>query len=1074
MRNILFPLLIFLFLGMEHTVLGQSFTASITSDDSEVCLGNSVAAYIYFSGGVGPWDAVINDQDGAYLVLEGVSSPHTILLSPDADNIYEIASTRDSQGTTGNPAGQVVLTVHPVTPVSIVMDRTVFLFNESGISLESSPSGGSFFGAGVAGGVFYPVIAGSAGSPYTISCNYTNQYGCTSTDEIELQVLSGEADVIIETGGEVINALCDDGATYRIIGANDDNIPGTFELVSAGSSVPIPNHITDADVTDDEAVLDPVGLSGAYDIIYTYSIEEVTINSTFRFLVNDLGSVEISNLPDTVCKNDNPYPLVPELIDNDPGATFSFTGPGVSGSQEAGYSFDPSSADVPVGEANITLDYTSSNGCIANASKAVYVGFVPSVDFTISPTCLPVDGGMVSFTNITSEKYSVESWNWDFDDAPSGSQNSSKLENPEHFYNEPGYRSIVLTAATFEGCLATYRMDTILLDEPNVDFTWINDCYVQGEPTAFINRTISTFAEIDTLVWTFRTQGGGVLGYYRSGSPVDTIESPLTDRDNYIVDLHIENEAGCSGDKTKEFIRIPIKRVGDAGYREHFNGDPGGWTGVSTDTHMSWVLNEPDFAGFDQISGDEAWYTNLPIHSDGYLEKSWVQSQCFDFRGLKRPIVQLDLMRSFVPETDGVVLQYQDYVSQGWKTIGNVGEGLNWYNQWGIYNEPGGNNFGWGLSLFDPDMEYVTASHELDMLAGNPHVKFRVIIATGGKQSIGNQGFAFDNFFIGDRLRNSVLEYFTNAASASAKAADDVVDAFSITQSGSLIDLQYHMDYPGEDPMNSNNIYPPSTRSFSYGVPGIPYAVLNGGVDSQTRFNFSDSSQEPDGALLEEASLEITPFRVDLSVIYLENSLESTVKVTCTADTFASNLQLYVAVIEREVTAYTGLNQDTSFRNVVLDMIPTPAGKLLGSGWSFGKSETRTFVWDYAEYVEDIEDLSVVAFVQDRDNGKVLQANAKPHTPGVGISDRSFEARTLMVYPNPASDLLYINFGSGVSMEGHLKIVDLSGRVLMDSDLQSGYSIRQLDISHLSPGLYMIYWMKSGDVLARQKLILAR
>ena len=67
-------------------------------------------------------------------------------------------------------------------------------------------------------------------------------------------------------------------------------------------------------------------------------------------------------------------------------------------------------------------------------------------------------------------------------------------------------------------------------------------------------------------------------------------------------------------------------------------------------------------------------------------------------------------------------------------------------------------------------------------------------------------------------------------------------------------------------------------------------------------------------------------------------------------------------------------------------MLPTPAGKLLGNEWFNGKTESRSFSWDYPEYIEDIEDLAVVAFVQDRDNGGILQAAAEFLTPWVGNS----------------------------------------------------------------------------------------
>ncbi len=1077
MRNVLFPILLMLLPQLQETVSGQ-ITASIIGDGSEVCQGDSLEAFLYFSGGVEPWSVVINDNDGEYLILDSIFSPHTIWLNPDVDNSYYIASVKDSTGTPGNPLGEAAITVRQITPVTIVADRTAFLPDESGIELVSSPAGGAFSGPGVAGNVFYPSIATSDGSPHTISCIYTNQFGCISTDTIDLQVLSKTASVYIVAAGDTINAVCDDGATYYLRGSNKDSIPGSFELLAAGSEIPIPGHITDVDPLDNEATLDPLGLSGGYDIIYTYGLGEASVSSAYRFLVNDLGTIGISTLPDTVCKNAIPILLIPELIGNDPEATFSLSGLGISGNQSDGYYYNPSNQDVSVGKNELTLDYTSSNGCKAKSTIQVYNSFIPTVNFTVDAVCLPISGGTVSFTNLTSGKFSVERWDWDFGNPESGSNNSSTLEHPDHFYADPGYREIFLTATTYDGCSTSNSLDTILADQPVADFTWLNDCFIRSKRTAVLDRSVSTFAEIDTLIWTFKTNKGGVLGVIGSGEQGDTIEFPFTSIDQYFVELHVENEVGCPSDTVREIVLKPTIKLSRAGYEEDFDGESGNWLVASANKQESWTLGVPDFEGFTQNPGDLAWYTDLPGHTDGYLEQSWVQSPCFDFKGLSQPLIQLDLMKSFVPGTDGAVLQYQDLVSEGWKTIGKVGEGLNWYNEYGIYNEPGGNSFGWGLALFEPDQKWVNAGYSLDMLLGKQHVKFRLAVATGGAQEIEsgrfNHGFAFDNFFIGDRHRYSVLEHFTNASDEASSKADEVVDAFSTGNSANVVNLQYHLDYPGIDAMNINNPYPPSTRSFYYGVPDVPYAVLNGGIESGTRYDFLNPSNEPSDNAVKRASLEIPLFSVVLQVEYLESQLEATVKVTCTADTFASNLQLYVAVMEREVTAYTGLNLDTMFRNVVLDMLPTAAGKLLGSEWYKGKSETRTFSWDYKEYVEDIEDLSVVAFVQDRDHGNVLQADAKPHTPGVGITHRIGTHRAFSVYPNPAVDHLFVNFGHGARLTGQIMIVDLSGKTAMQSDISRGYSIQRFDISMLSRGMYMIYWMDSGEVIGRKKLVFTR
>jgi hypothetical protein len=784
------------------------------------------------------------------------------------------------------------------------------------------------------------------------------------------------------------------------------------------------------------------------------------------------GQIEIEDLPESVCKNDAPYPLVP--IPPDPGAVYQFSGPGVTGNQTDGYFYNPASTDVPVGTIEIRLDYTPSGGSQTTYLYSVDNRFVPTLAFSTTPACIPSDGGVVQFSNLTSGKFSVASWSWNFGDPGSGSENNSSEEEPDHFYPGPGSWDVTLSAATNEGCSVLQEQTITLADEPAVDFTWLNDCYIRGQQIGFMDRSVSRFSEINSLVWTFRTTSGGVLGQIGSNSPDDTIYFPFTSMAEYNITLQVENDAGCPGTATKTIAFKPIHKLTASGYKETFDDIDTDWLVGSEDGRESWVLGEPDFNGFNPIAGDRGWYTSLPVHTAGYVESSWVQSQCFDLSQLSSPLVLLDLMKSFIPGTDGAVLQYQDFVSEGWKTIGVVGAGQNWYNSWGIFNEPGGSSFGWGLPLFEPDEAWVHAGYPVDELAGQTFVKFRVAIGTGGIQAPGNQGFAFDNFFIGDRARNSILEHFTNSASETAAAADGVVEQFVSDHSELVIDLQYHMDYPGEDPMNLNNPLPPSVRAFNYGVPGVPYAVLNGGSGPEFRYDFSHASEEPDEEVLLEASLEVPPFDLMLNVDFSNHSFAGSAKVTCIEDTYPSNIQLYVVIIEEEVTAYTGASQTTSYRNVVLEILPTPAGKLLGNDWGAGDSESLSFSWDYAAYVEDVDDLAVVAFIFDRDLEKILQASVIRADPGTGIGNRTGSSELLTLYPNPAHDYVYVNLGKPVEVRGQITIVDLSGRLVMDSDIEPGHSIRQLDISNLSHGVYLVNWVESGGSMGHGKLVRIR
>lgn len=197
--------------------------------------------------------------------------------------------------------------------------------------------------------------------------------------------------VHLESGGVTITLVCESAGIYQFIGTNSDGIPGTFALFVAGSGAPVNGHITDTDLTDDMALLNPAGLAGGYQVRYSYFNGVVTITVSYNFTVTLLDNIEIQNLPETVCKNDPPYRLIPLPSLSDPGAIFTFSGPGVSGNQSAGYYYNPASSSVAEGWIQISLNYTATNGCNSLTNYAIYNGFVPTVNFSTSSSCILAD-----------------------------------------------------------------------------------------------------------------------------------------------------------------------------------------------------------------------------------------------------------------------------------------------------------------------------------------------------------------------------------------------------------------------------------------------------------------------------------------------------------------------------------------------------------------------------------------------------------------------------------------------------------------------------------------------------------
>jgi len=598
---------------------------------------------------------------------------------------------------------------------------------------------------------------------------------------------------------------------------------------------------------------------------------------------------------------------------------------------------------------------------------------------------------------------------------------------------------------------------------------------VAGEEMKFMDRSSTGASSVDTLLWTFYGAGGQMLGETMTNSSSDVVSFAFTSLDDYKVRLITSTSGGCIDSVSKVLQLRPTIELDRDGYLEGFNDSEGSWMISSDDQVESWKWDLPDFKGYDQNPDDKAWFTALPDDEVDYMEKSWIPSPCFDFSGIDNPLIKLDIMRSFVPSINGAVLQYRDVYEEGWKTVGDQSPGIEWYNSHEIINKPGGSVSGWTLGVFNPDSTWISAMHDLNQVDGLSNIQFRVAIATTGAQGIGNQGFAFDNVAISERSKRTVIEYFTNSTDVNSATADAKIEAISREFNDEVIDLHYHMDYPGLDPMNQNNPDLMSYRAdFFYGVLEVPYAILDGGEKSDYRYNLGNMNSGLMEDHLRLLSLEIPSFEIELEVDWLETGLLASSAVTCITPAYSDFIQLYVAVFETSVTAYTGANGQTSFRNVMLDMLPTLTGKTIGDNWVYGESDTWAYTWMYPAYVEDVEDLAVAAFIQDRTTHQILQAAVVYKDPTVGVDDGELGIVDLHLYPNPASDHFFLNLGSRSQSVGRVELLDLNGRLLQQEIVPPGSQVIRMDIQDLDVGLYIVKWTGADGSRGLSKIVKTR
>ncbi len=1045
-----------------ETNLLEIYTAlpeAVIGGTSDICEGEEVELNLFLTGRP-PWSFELSDGTHTILYQNISSAEKNIPVTPVRTTTYRINTVTDVNGVENTGTGSVVVSVHEKSEVKIINLASGYSITADPVRLEANLTGGTFSGPGVvsATGYFYPGIADTVNSPHTIYYTYTSDYGCESVASKQVYVLVGEASILLPA-----DPVCKNAPPFAVSVYNVTSENGSFRLLNSASQ-PV-SALTDHG--DNSATIDPSLLNvGNYTVEYRFTdMETRYIRKTFS--VDSVEQPRFLSLSETTyCQSASPVELQSSV------ANALFEGPGVSGNIHDGYIFD--SRDTDPGNITITCTAVSENGCTASTGKSLLILEAPKVKFSINTACIPEGGDVVSFDNQSLKKSSVSAWNWDFGDPSSGMDNYSDLVNPTHFYREQGQKTISLTATTQEGCEDAYTLDTLIDSRSVADFTWLSECHSSESGIRFVNRSKYGSSAIDTVIWRFRNSDSLLLDEIGARAPADTVTFTFASAGRYLVGLYTSTSGGCASQSTKEIVLRPTIHLDGEGYQENFDLRNEMWTIHSNDGIASWVWDEPDFTGYNPVPGDKAWLTRLPPETTGYREYSWIQSPCFDFTGMKRPMIRMDILRSFIPGISGAVLQYQDVAEEGWKTVGENDPGIGWYNLDSIFLQPGGSHTGWGLDRFAPDTAWITAMHHLDPVAGNPNVALRVAFATGGDQVMENQGFAFDNVAITERSKLTVLEHFTNSSGDTSRLADHIIDSLGKTYPADVIDLQYHMNYPGPDPMSYNNPDPATTRSFNYGVPRVPYTVLGGGVGNDYRYDFPDLKQNPVGDQVRLLTLEHPAFDIDLSVDWLDSRLEATTAVTCRKKRFENNIQLYLVVFETSVTAYTGRNGDTHFRNVVLDMLPTPAGRLLGDSWFQGDSVVRTNSWNYADYVEDPGELAVAAFIQDRNTGKILQAAVAHMNETVGVLSHSVEKGKLRCYPNPAIGTLYVHTGSMNGLGGRIDLLDMNGRVVLQEEVPAGYQLIRLDIAYLNRGLYILRWVESGQVRAVTKIVITR
>jgi len=167
---------------------------------------------------------------------------------------------------------------------------------------------------------------------------------------------------------------------------------------------------------------------------------------------------------------------------------------------------------------------------------------------------------------------------------------------------------------------------------------------------------------------------------------------------------------------------------------------------------------------------------------------------------------------------------------------------------------------------------------------------------------------------------------------------------------------------------------------------------------------------------------------------------------------------LYVIVMEKRIAGpeYTGTNGSTSFYNVARIMVPDAAGTLFNQSWTKGQIESIHLTCEETFFPMVEDSLTVVVYLQDEVTGEILQAATIPEYSSVSTPDLQEPGSRVLVYPNPAGELVNLYFEDIPGEEMQFTLYDLSGKMVITDLIDPWQQIYTRSLGGLERGLYII------------------
>lgn len=240
----------------------------------------------------------------------------------------------------------------------------------------------------------------------------------------------------------------------------------------------------------------------------------------------------------------------------------------------------------------------------------------------------------------------------------------------------------------------------------------------------------------------------------------------------------------------------------------------------------------------------------------------------------------------------------------------------------------------------------------------------------------------------GQYQRTVLFEEFTQASCGPCASQNPGFNALLDENSDKTLAIKYQVWWPGFDPMYLQNEPDVDSRVSYYSVSGVPDATMDGVHIINDCAYYAGAPACVSQEDIDGAAAITSPFLINVTHSFNAEytTVNVHVEITAGADV-AGTLKLQVAVTEKEILFDTppGSNGETEFYGVMKKLLPSATGTTTGA---FYGGETKSFdlSWDMSN-IYNLNNIQIVAFMQDDATKKVLQAGVSSPAAGLPVVD---------------------------------------------------------------------------------------